>query len=477
MGIAPSNLAILSACLKEQGIETRLFDCTHYKPQNKQSQDEIRTKLGHVKKTNFEDYVVSKTSDIYQDFIKVIEEYKPSLIAVTLIDSTISFTCSFLKKIKDKNIPVVAGGVASTFLYKKILNTGLIDFVCVGEGEKMLVDLCIVLKNGDNPKNVSNICIKDGINFIKNPMGKLVELDSLPVPDFSIYDYTRFYRPFRGRVVRMLQVDIDRGCPFTCSYCAAPALRTNFNENSCGSYYRVKNIDKSFDEIKTLINKYDINCLWISSETLLVIPFQKFKNFAERYKKEISLPFWCQSRLDTFSDEKLQLLKEMGCEAMSVGLEHGSERIRKELLNKRITNETILKAFNDISKYNITVTVNNMVGLPDETRENIFETIELNREIKRILGSNYSINVFTFIPFSGTGLRELCIKKGYINENTDIPISFFDESMLTMPSLSKADIKGLEKTFALYVSSDKSLWPKIKEAESNENIFNELINK
>ena len=141
----------------------------------------------------------------------------------------------------------------------------------------------------------------------------------------------------------------------------------------------------------------------------------------------------------------------MGCKAIAVGLEHGNEEIRQNILKKNLTNKDIIKAFKIISKYDIKIGVNNMLGLPGETRENVFETIELNRKISKILNGNHTLNVFTFIPFSGTELRDICIEKGYITGEEDIPISFFTKSLLNMPSMSKEEIYGLEKTAALYI--------------------------
>jgi len=480
LGIAPSNLAILSACLKAAGFDVKLFDCTLYKPYNKQTQDETREKLGQVLKTNIEEYIHLKRENIYDDFVRIVNEYEPQLIAITLIDSTIKFSLSFIEKIKEKNIPIVVGGVGTTFLFEKILNSGLIKYACIGEGEEAIVELAQKIKENKDTTNIKNIYVReDNGNIIKNVLRSLVNLNDLPIPDFSIYEYERFYRPFMGNVVRMMQIDIDRGCPFTCTYCAAPTLRKKYKNEGCGHYYRVKNWDKVFNEIKILVKKHNLSCLWISSETLLALPLKKFKEFAERYINEVNLPFWCQSRLDTFSEEKTKLLAEMGCRAISIGLEHGSEKIRKELLKKNITNKQVLNAIKVISKYNFSITVNNIIGFPDETRENIFETIELNKKINAIMGGKHTVNVFTFIPFSGTELRRISIEKGYITGDEDIPLSFFEESMLTMPSLSKEEIKGLEKTLALYIFLPKEYWSKIKLAEKDteegNKIFNELI--
>ena len=120
-----------------------------------------------------------------------------------------------------------------------------------------------------------------------------------------------------------------------------------------------------------------------------------------------------------------------------------------------------------------------MIGLPDETRDNVFETISLSRKAYKILKGKCSMNVFTFIPFSGTRLREVSIEKEYITGDEDIPISFFDRSILTMPSMSKEELYGLEKTFVLYVTLPDSYYSDIKiaekEDEEGKNMFEKLM--
>jgi len=477
-GIVPSNLALLSAYLKNSGFQVKLFDTSLYK--SLISLDDIRSKLGHVKKTDIDNYITYKDKKyMYDDFVEIVNNYKPNLIGITLVDSTINFSLEFIKLIKEKNIPVVAGGVGTTFLYERILNTGLVNYACIGEGEEALVELAEKLYKNEDTTKIKNIYQKKNGKIIKNPLRKLVKIDDLLIPDFSIYDDTRFYRPFMGKVVRMAQMDLDRGCPWVCTYCASPSLRKKFNEHKCGPYYRFKSLDKIFDEIKFMIKEYNLNFVWLSSETLLALKIEKFREFAERYKKEINLPFWCQSRLDTFSEEKTRLLSEMGCKNISVGLEHGDEKIRNELLNKRITDKQVLDAIKLIKKYNIFPTLNSMIGLPDESRKDIFKTINLNRKISKMLKGFHNINVFIFHPFSGTKLREISIEKGYFKENQEIPFSFYEESTLTMPLLSKEEIKGLERTVLLYIKLPKYYWKKIKRAEKFDDegnqIFEELI--
>ena len=477
-GIAPSNLAILSACLKQAGHQVKLFDCTNYKPKNEDTFDQMRAKLGQVKSSNIADYYPGKDVEIHDDFVNMVEEYQPDLIGVSVLDMTISFTLEFLKRIDHLAIPVIAGGVGATFSYKTLLDTGLVDYVCIGEGEETLVELCDKLEAGEDCSTIQNIYLKkDGV-IIKNSLRPLVNMDKIPTPDFSIYEFYRFYRPFSGKVVRMFPVDIDRGCPGNCTYCAAPGLRQMARDNKCGQVYRFKSFDRIFADTKKIIAEFDIDFLWLSAESLLSMPMAKFKEFAERYKKELGLPFYCQSRLDTFSEEKTKMLAEMGCAAVGVGLEHGSEEIRYKVLDKRITNEEILNSFRELSKYPILPNVFNMIGFPDETRENIFQTIRLNREVYKITRGRQTVNVFTFMPFRGTKLRNICLEKVYITGEEEFPITWFKYSIITMPTMTKEEIYGLERTFVLYVKLPEEKWPEVELCEKDPNntvLFDQLM--
>ena len=176
----------------------------------------------------------------------------------------------------------------------------------------------------------------------------------------------------------MTMVDTDRGCPYSCTYCAAPSLRKIYSEAGVGKYFRVKSVDRVMSEVKHLVKKYKINFIWFSSETFFARDNKELEEFAKRYKKEVGLPFWCQTRLDTFTDFRTKLLAEMGCKQfrwvwnMEVKVQTGN-------LKKFISNQSILTSFKMLHKYNIPATVNNIVSFPDETRDLVFETVKTNR--------------------------------------------------------------------------------------------------
>ena len=129
------------------------------------------------------------------------------------------------------------------------------------------------------------------------------------------------------------------------------------------------------------------------------------------------------------------------------------------MLKRNYSNEEVLRAIDIVLKSGIQLSVNNMIGFPDETRQMIFDTIELNRKFK---ASSHSVSIFQ--PFAGTELYEYCVSKGYWDSNK-LCTEAFATPVLEMPTLTKEEVKGLYRTFNLYINMDKSFWPDIRKAE------------
>jgi radical SAM superfamily enzyme YgiQ (UPF0313 family) len=262
----------------------------------------------------------------------------------------------------------------------------------------------------------------------------------------------------QGKIMRMVPICMDRGCPYSCSFCAAPFQRKLYLEY-CYKYFRIKTVERVIEEIKYQIEKHDADYIYFNSETFFARKDKYLEEFADIYAKEIGLPFWCQTRIETVTESRIKLLEEMNCNRMSIGLEHGNEEFRKKILKKHFTNKQALEAFKILEKSSIPITVNNIIGFPDETRELAFDTIKLNRKI-----SVDSINAFFFVPYTGTSLRQYAIDKGYLDPDAK-PDSLMRSSILNMPQFPPDAIKGLVRTFPLYVKMPKSYYTKIKIAE------------
>lgn len=463
----PINIPLLTACLKKAGFNNlELFDTTLYKTQEI-SGDEIRANFLQLRKWDFSEIGIElKESNVFDDFENEVKTYNPHLIAVTMTENTYELGIQLLDKINHLNILTIAGGVFPTFSPNDVLSNDSIDMICVGEGEKSIVELCEKIHQGEDYSNVPNLWIKSNDGIIKNPARDLIDLNELPFLDFSLFEEHRFYRPNRGKVFKTLPIEISRGCPFNCTFCCASSYR-KLHENK---FYREKSISRVIEELKYQKDKFGLEFVYMTSESFLSMPDKRFSEFVEKYE-EIDLPIFFQTRPETINFDRLKTLQKFDFR-LSIGIESGSERIRNDVLNRRISNKKIIEATEILNRLDIKYGVNNMIGLPDETREDIFETINLNRQC-----NSKDLNIFIFVPFRGTHLHKVCVDKGYIPPDHLAREHAFMSS-LNMPQISSEEIYGLLRTFPLYVKMPKEYWPQIERAEifdkEGDKIYNEL---
>lgn len=457
--LLPNNVAVLAAFLKDAGIEVRVFNTTFYRTAEK-SIEELRVEYMQIRPFNLEDKGIKyKPTDIYDDFVKLVEEYEPDLIGVTATEDTYALGISLVSRIKNKDIHVIFGGVHPTFSAEEVIANPRVDSLCIGEGEGPLLELCIKLQQKKDVTTIKNIWIKNNGKIYRNEIRPPLDINALPYEDFSVFEEEMFFRPMQGKIYRMIPVVISRGCPFNCSFCAAPLLRELYLGSEHKKYFRTKTMERIISELKYYVHRHKADYVYFNSETFFAVNEREFAEFAEKYIKEINLPFWCQTRIETVSKDKIDILKNMNCHRINIGLEHGNESFRKRILKKNFSNRQAKDSFGVIEKSGIPFTINNMIGFPDETRELVFDTIRLNRTIKAD-----AINAFTFVPYRGTPLRQYCIEKGYLSpdavSNTNI-----GDSILDMPQLSREEIKGLVRTFPLYVKMPESYFDDIRIAE------------
>ncbi|MBU1147975.1 MAG: B12-binding domain-containing radical SAM protein, partial [Candidatus Omnitrophica bacterium] len=412
MGLIPSNIAILASYLKNSAIDVKVFDTTYYRITEK-STEEIRIEHMQVRPFNLKEKGVDyKATDVFEDFKAVVEEYKPNIIGITATEDTYDLGLDLISRVsaRAKGIHVIVGGVHPTFSPDEVINNEIVDSICIGEGEESLLELCIKIQSKDEITSIKNLWVKRNSRLYKNDLREPVDINGLPYEDFSVFEEQRFFRPMQGKIFRMMPVCISRGCPYNCSFCAAESQRKLYMGLGCKRpYLRLKSVSNIIDELKFKIERFKLDYIFFNSETFLARKEKDLDNFADRYAKEIGLPFWCETRVETITRKRAALLKYMNCNRVSVGIEHGNENFRRKVLRKNFTNKQAIEAFDILNEHKIPVSVNNMVGFPDETRELVFDTIRLNKRLRPD-----SISAFYFVPYRCTMLRQYCIKKGYI---------------------------------------------------------------
>jgi len=466
--LIPLNISYLTACLKNKGIEARLFDTTFYRTAPKSS-DEARVEMLQVKPFDLTKFGIDyKNSDYIDDFRKLVADFKPDLLGFSVVEPTYALSSKLLESIKDikGESKVIFGGVYSVFAFERIMNNELVDMVCYGEGEKTILEVCEALSTKGDLRNIDNLAVKIDGQVHYGPKASPIDINELPYLDASLFEKERFYKPIGGKVSKMLPVEFARGCPYRCTYCASPAIAEGYKGH--GRWFREKSVKKIKNEIEHYIKEHNIEYFYFISESFLSMREDLFNEFVEFYSS-IRIPFWFNTRIETITPDKLKKLEKINCNRMSIGLESGSEFVRRNLLRRNYSNDYFVEKFKMLSDYKIAVSVNNIIGFPDETREQIMETIELNRKINA-----ESFGAYIFQPFQGTALRKYCVEKGYIPGDYVAGDNHVDFG-LKMPHISGDEVVGLQRTFALYARLPKEYYDKIRIAERFDERGNDMF--
>lgn len=462
MNTLPPALGLFTAILKNEGHEVCLFDTTTYEgffdaiDTDKQKADNLNARA-------YDDSILkeyARHSNAYEDFKKLIEEYSPDIIIMSTTEDTYPVGISLLKSLGDKKPPVVCGGVFATFAPDLAYeySNGTIDYILKGEGEETLVELLKRLQNDSDLSDLSGLYAKIDGKMVNNGLPPPVDITKNPLPDYSLFEESRFYRPMQGMMRRMIPIQTIRGCPYTCGYCNSPSQVQNYKSEGF-KFFRKQKIELVRQEIEHVIQNYKADSVYFWADTFLAWHDDEFEAFCEMYS-DFKLPFWIQTRPETVSEWKFKKLLDVGLLRVAFGVEHGNDEFRQRVLARRVSNEMIVKNLNIVTGLGIPISVNNIIGFPTETRELAFDTIELNRQFK-----SDGVNAYNFTPFHGTPLRAMSEALGYVKKG-DLVRCINKPTMIDMPHFTKAQIEGIRRCFVLYVKMPKSRWSEIQKAES-----------
>jgi len=469
-GSKPMGMALLSAILKSKGHDVELFDTTFIDFGYK-GHVEVRNQLRMFKEVDFSKFDVAKRKlDLEAELTKKINDFKPDIVGVSaLLDERyVGLQISSIVKKINKNIIVVWGSKSVTVAPENILGCKDIDFACIGEGIEFMPDFVERVSVKSDPRSMDNIAYMEGGRLQKNALRPYFQdLDSLPFLDWSIFDNRHFLTAFDGKVYRGAEHMIFWGCPNQCTYCINSFHRKLYGQKA-GNFLRHYSVDRVIKELKYLKEKWSIEFFKFLDEDFCLKNMDYFKQLAEKYKIDIGIPFTIMANARHIDAEKTALLKKMNCASVTLGIETGDRRLRKEVLKRNETEEDIIEATKMLNDAGIRTSSFNMLGIPFENRESIMETIELNRKAE----VRYPTASF-FFPFEKTELREIAIKNGFFDGDKNA-MYLQDKPTLTFKDISTEELIALRERFVLYIKMPKVFYKYIELSEKNDAVGRDL---
>jgi radical SAM superfamily enzyme YgiQ (UPF0313 family) len=305
---------------------------------------------------------LSRVFDYKKKLIAELKAYQPDLIGISVVTDFYQWACTIARMVKEElDVPIIFGGIHPTSVPERVIKNDFVDMVCVGEGEYPMLELANSLQKGQIDYSIKNIWFKKDGQVIQNEIRPLIEdLDSLPLPDKELY-YSA-----SPHFSQCYYIMTSRGCQHACSYCCHSYLKRLYKDK--GRYVRSRSVKNVIDELNIAKQKYKLRYIRFFDESLGSNK-EWLKVFSGEYKKSIGLPFICYMHPAHVTLESLGYLKEAGCCEIEIGVQSGVEKIRRELLNRNMSNQVIAEAINSIKDKKISVITDNIFGLPGEGRD------------------------------------------------------------------------------------------------------------
>lgn len=363
------NLGYLAAVLRGRDHDVRIVDCTA--PYARKPPEEVKN---------------------------IIRDYRPHFIGITLTITNMPASYEFIKGLSDIDIPIVLGGPHPNACPQEALDNGG-DIVCIGEGEETIVELAEHFQGLKELKTINGICFKNeqGKAVFTQARPLIKDLDILPFPDFKdfpIRDYSGSDNPMSNSI--FWSVFSSRGCPFDCTFCSS--------HNVFGRTMRLRGARNVFNEIKELVDKYNIQSAAFQDDEILCKKDRFFDFCKLLIDSGLKLKMSIRTRIDSVDPEVLRQAKRAGITRLSFGIESWNDETLLKI-NKKYDVKTIHKHFQYLSDAQpIHISFNNIVGFPWETGKHYRDIV---RELKKIPKNiKFFTTTATPIPFPKTKLYD-----------------------------------------------------------------------
>ena len=370
----------------------------------------------------------------YEDIYAEAEEFGPDIIGMPTFLNTIRrcFKLAGGFKLKLPKARIVLGGVQATLNTAESMAQRAVDFVIRGEGERAFRDLLAALEGNLSLSGVKGLVWRSGEGeVVYNESQPLIrELDTVPLPARHLFPMQSYHASSQLRR-NTLHLFTSRGCPFRCSYCTSHL--------TFGKTFRYHSSGRVIEEMLLLKEKFKAQGIQFYDETFTLHKERVFELCDELIRRRIRIPWACFTRVNLVDRELLGRMREAGCYQIFYGVEAASQRLL-DLIKKDITIEQIQNAFRWTRRAGIEALASFMIGLPTETVEESYATIDLAIEI----GADYAQWQKT-TPFPGTELFDICRRYGTILTEDWTKFTAWNELVYVTHGRTGEDIMRIER--------------------------------
>lgn len=382
--------------------------------------------------------------DLLSGFRSAIESVQPDVLAVHCSSADWALLRCLLKDADSQleDVTVVVGGPHCTAVPEQVSAFPQVDVTVIGEAETSFGVLLDRIDRGMDISDVPNCWVRTSAGLSKNAPSHLIEdLDTLPHPNWSLFDsrHVTFEREGEQRPWIEGAIESSRGCSGSCAYCVTDHVRRMYR--GLGRFCREKSVARVVQEAVDIRNLLSLDFLHLVDDNFVNSP-SRLAELAEAFESDVRLPLFVQASADRITEQTAALLAQLGAEYVGIGVEVGDDAYRRDVLHKHVSNEQLVRAFDLLRDVGVKPWAYYMIGLPDQNREDILATVQLDRVLRPAQAF-----VSTYYPFPGTRLFERAREDGLLSADEESPDYFEGQLSLRLPELSADDIQRARELF------------------------------
>jgi radical SAM superfamily enzyme YgiQ (UPF0313 family) len=313
------------------------------------------------------------------------------------------------------NITIIWGGYFPSNQSKVVLNSGFVDFVINGPGEKSFPALLNALEQNAPYEFIHNLIYKNGEQIIKTAKDELYDPDELPPLPYDTLNQFYPVKQYLGKTylgTKTIAYHSSMGCPFKCSFCAVVPI---YNAR-----WRGKSAQLIYKDIKYLKEKFGGNAIEFHDNNFFVSE-KRTVEFSKLIQPE-KMIWWGEGRIDTidkYSDESLAAMRESGCKMIFFGAETGNDEVLKKMDKGGTQTAAEIRSFAArIAKFDIIPEYSFVLGTPADTPEQAMKQIDQDiafiKEIKQINPkTEIIIYVYSPVPNEGSDMYNKVLGSGF----------------------------------------------------------------
>src|SRR3989344_1472924 len=387
----------------------------------------------------------------YEEINSIIDSYRPDIVGISIISTLFKQNgFNLAKNIKEHNkeIKIVVGGAHPTVAKEDCLSNEYIDFVVRGEGELTMMELANELeKQYPKLEAIKGISYNGGNKVISTePRELIIDLDSLPFPARHFYPMEDYFMASRKLLSsfalstynkKWATMISSRGCPYNCVFCSIHL--------SMGRRWRARSAMNVVSEIELLVKEYDIEHVAFLDDNMSLNKTRMNEIVDLILQKNIKFTWSTPNglRADSLSEELLRKMQKAGCVRIAVAAESGSQRVVSEVIGKNLDLSHVVRVVKICKTIGMPVDCFFVMGLLGEKKEEIRQTLEFAKYLKKLGASGFNFAIAT--PFPGTRLHKQLVDGGYLHKDFNAFTMFRKNHFISTPDFTSDDLAEFQR--------------------------------